>query len=106
MKLLAYFPVFGWFFPMFLSKREDASWHARQGLGLFFNFAFWFGFIWFLTHGIPRFLKTFEIILLLVPVAAYLVFLLIGLINSLRDDVRGYRKPLPIIGKWAEKLRV
>jgi len=106
MKLLAYFPIFGWFFPMFLTKNEAASWHARQGFGLFVHFVLWSGVVWFVAHAIPRFLKPFEIILLFSPITLYLVLLLVGAVNCLRDNIRESHKPLPIVGKWSEKLPV
>ena len=102
MRVLAYFPVFGWFFPMFFTRITAARYHARQGFGLFLNFALWFGVTWFLTHGIPRFLSLAEVILLLLPCALYLGLLFSGMVFI----IRGQERPLPLIGKWSERLRV
>jgi uncharacterized membrane protein len=102
MRLLAYFPLFGWFFPMFFTRSEEARFHARQGFGLFLQFALVMGIAWFFTNGIPLFLYFLEVFLLIAPCVAYLGLLGTGMVRVLA----GRQEPLPFVGGWSARLRV
>jgi uncharacterized membrane protein len=80
-------------------KSDFVRFHVRQGLGLFIAF-FALRFLTLIALA-PLFVVVGWLSLILIPIVN--IFLLAVLIIGIINAVNGERKPLPIIGKWAEK---
>ena len=104
MKILAiisYFPVFGWFFPMFFGKEGSlARYHARQGFMAFIIFTLCSSLAWLASHSVPPFVGFLEHFLYAGSIGLYVYFLVRGFLSASRLE----EKPLPVIGKKAESL--
>ncbi len=99
--LVAYFPVFGWFFPMFFGKSGSLErYHARQGFMAFVFFTLCSSFAWLASHSVPPFVGFVEHFLYAGAVGVYVYFLVRGGVAAVRLKER----PLPLIGKKAESL--
>jgi len=97
--VLAYFPIFGWFFPMFLKgKDEFCQFHAKQGLGAVVFFLITFISAWLIGNATPYFLRYVEWGLLILAAVLYILILFIGFLTA----IRGKKKPIPFIGKKAD----
>jgi len=101
--LVAYLPIFGWFFPMFSRQtNEFSSYHAKQGFGAaIFLVSFTF-IVWFFSFLIPSFLLVLEITLFSVVGLVYFLMLLSGLINVLK----GRKTPVAFFGKRFNKIKL
>ena len=99
--ILAYFPVFGWFFPMFLGAGDGlCRYHARQGFAAFVFFTLCSAAAWLLSQSIPTFIGFVVHLMYAACVGSY-VYLLV---RGARVAVRAEEKPLPLIGMRAENL--
>jgi uncharacterized membrane protein len=99
--IISYFPVFGWFFPMFFGREGSLGrYHARQGFMAFVFFSLCSAFAWLASHSVPTFIGFIEHFLYLGAIGLYLYFIVRGTIAAVRLEER----PLPLIGKKAEAL--
>ena len=101
------FLVPGWLFVLvFRRKDAHAQFHARQSLTLnliaFFLFAAWFVVTW-LVIAIPFAGPLFAWFCFGIVIACF-IYLVIAWIISMVRSFQAVKKPLPIIGNWAEKL--
>ena len=99
--IFAYFPAFGWFFPMFFGTRNSlCQYHARQGFAAFVFFTLCSAFTWLFNHSVPTFISVLESLLYGASILLYVLLLVWGVIIASKDE----EKPLPIIGKRAARL--
>ena len=91
------------FLPLFTSARKDqfVQYHTKQGIGLFIFAAALRGVL--AALGGPPYVpfgSTLSSLLLQPAHLVLIIFIVIGLMNAFRGEM----KPLPVIGKYAEKL--
>ena len=104
----AYVPVVGWLYVLFFQRKDALGlFHLKQSVGLFLfligTLVGWFAIAWLLTW-IP-FMDVLAVSLFTLVIAAYLygiVAWVLGLSNALRRRV----VPLPIFGRWANRLPI
>jgi uncharacterized membrane protein len=97
----------GWLFVLlFRRKDEHARFHARQSLVLnvfvLLLFLAWFVITW-LTIAIPiagPLFAWFMFAIVIAFISSALYAWLVGMVQAFQSS----RKPLPIVGKWAQKL--
>lgn len=97
MAVIAYF-VF--FIPLMFDTKKDefVRYHVRQGLGLFITF-FLFRFATFVV------LPPLPLGGLFYPIVSLTnIFLLVLLVVGVANAARGLKKPMPVVGKWADDL--
>jgi len=105
---IAYIPVIGWLY-VFLTQRKSplALYHLRQSIGLFvFLIAvlvIWMVVAWLLAW-IPYMAIVSAALFTLVIVAYFygVIAWVLGLIKALRSEVT----PLPVFGRWADRLPI
>jgi len=99
--VFAYFPAFGWFFPMFLGTRSSlCQYHARQGFAAFVFFTLCSAITWLVNHSVPSFISAVEVVLYGAAILTYGVLLVCGVVTASKSE----EAPLPIIGKRAANL--
>ena len=106
--IAAYLPVIGWLYVLFFQRQNVLGlFHLKQSLGLFLflvgTLVGWFAIAWLLAW-IP-FLDVLAVSLFTMVIAAYLygiVAWVLGLSNAFRRRV----VPLPLFGRWANRLPI
>ncbi len=106
--VLAYLPIIGWLYVRFFERDNDlAIFHLKQSIGLFLFLAGtvvgWGVIAWLLTW-IP-YMAVLGAAFFAVVIAAYLygaVAWILGLLNALRSRLT----PLPLFGRWADRLPI
>jgi hypothetical protein len=106
--VLAYIPVIGWLFVLIFQRSNLlALYHVRQSVGLILFvlgvFAGWVVIAWLLVW-IP-YGAVFGVAMFSVVMAAFfygVVALILGLINALNSRLA----PLPLFGRWANRLPI
>ncbi len=106
--VLAYLPVIGWLYVFFFQRRNElAIYHLRQSCGLFLFLigvmAGWVVIAWviaWIPYMAPVSMALFALVVVadLYGVAAWIR----GLINALNSR----SNPLPVFGKWANRLPI
>jgi len=105
---VAYIPIIGWLY-VFLIERKNglALYHLRQSIGLFVFLigvlAIWAVVAWILAW-IP-YAAVFSVALFALVIVAY-VFGVIAWIVGLVRALRSQSTPLPMFGRWAERLPI
>jgi uncharacterized membrane protein len=99
--IFAYFPVIGWFFPMFFGTRCTlCQYHARQGFAAFVFFTLCSAVVWLVNHSVPTFISIVESLLYGAVILMYAILLVWGAVTAAKSE----EAPLPIIGKRAANL--
>jgi uncharacterized membrane protein len=99
---LAYLPLIGWFFTVFVFPDDDEliRYHSRQGFGAAVVFVIAWVLVWLVSHTIPSFLSLVEWALFAGVAAVYLYLLVRGGVAAWN----GKREPLPFFGERLETL--
>lgn len=105
---LAYLPVIGWLYVFFFQRTNVlALYHLRQAIGLVLFLigvlAGWAVIGWLLAW-IP-YMAIISVALFAIVIAAYfygVVALIMGLLNALSNRLA----PLPLFGRWANRLPI
>jgi len=97
----------GWLFVLLFRRKDPyAQFHARQSLLLnifvFLLFVLWFVLTW-LVIAIPIAGPIFAWFCFAIVIAC-LIFALYAWVSGLVRSLQAVQKPLPIIGRWTEKL--
>jgi uncharacterized membrane protein len=106
--VLAYIPVIGWLYvAVFQRGNEDATFHLRQSVGLVLFLASVFaGWVIISTMiGLIPYMAALGMGLFTLVMAAFMygfVAWLMGMNNALRRRL----EPLPLFGKWANRLPI
>jgi uncharacterized membrane protein len=105
---LSYFVLFlGSLYVLIFERHDDyARYHALQALGLvFFAAGVFVGWavLGFLVAWIPLVGPVLSISMFALVIAAW-IFAVVAWVIGMANAVRGLIAPLPLIGRWAEKL--
>jgi len=97
----------GWLFVLLLRRKDPhAQFHARQSLIInlfaFLLLAAWFVITW-LVIAIPIAGPLFAWFIFAIVIAIFISLVIIWVMGMIRS-FQTVGKPLPIIGKWAQKL--
>lgn len=105
---IAYIPIIGWLYVFFTQRKSPlALYHLRQSIGLVVfliaAFVVWAVVAWLLAW-IP-YMAIVSAALFTLVIVAYLygvIAWVMGLIKALRSEVT----PLPLFGRWADRLPI
>lgn len=95
LSIISYITIFGWLIAYFVGKEKAddlLKYHLKQGLGL--------ALVSIVFNIVVNILVSFLPILFFLGFIGilFLVLMILGIINAANEE----KKPLPLIGKWAE----